>query len=111
MGGLLVIEPRGIFNRGGSAKLTLDARLGPASTCRRNKESGRLLFSWFFPKGACEGTCDSIPQAILRSATKLATEHFPKKDKDHLAGTLKKRNDVDQMLIVEGGRTTLDKSR
>jgi len=43
-------------------------RLGPASTYRRNKGSGRLLFSWFFPQGASEGTCDGIPQTILRSS-------------------------------------------
>ena len=41
----------------------------------------------------------------------MATEHFTKKNKEHPAGTLNKRNDADQMLIVQNWRMTLDKSR
>ena len=39
------------------------------------------------------------------------TDHFNKKDKEHAAGTLNKRNDPDQILILKNWRMTLDKSR
>jgi hypothetical protein len=39
------------------------------------------------------------------------TDHFPKGDKEHAAGTLHKRNSVDQILTFKNGRMTLDKAR
>lgn len=46
-----------------------------------------------------------------RKIDTVYTDHFPKKDKAHPAGTLNKRNDVDQMLRLEANRMILDKSR
>ena len=49
--------------------------------------------------------------AGFRKIDTVYTDHFPKKDKAHPAGTLNKRNDVDQMLRLEASKMTLDKSR
>jgi hypothetical protein len=39
------------------------------------------------------------------------TDHFPKNDKEHAAGTLHKRNSVDQIIVFKDGRMIMDKVR
>jgi hypothetical protein len=39
------------------------------------------------------------------------TDHFPKGDKNHAAGTLHKRNSVDQILVFKDNKMILDKVR
>jgi hypothetical protein len=39
------------------------------------------------------------------------TDHFPKADKNHAAGTLHKRNSVDQILVFKTNKMILDKIR
>jgi hypothetical protein len=52
-----------------------------------------------------------IRAACDRGKNVIHSDHFNKKDKTHPAGTLHKRNTVDQLIRLEGGRMTLDKSR
>ena len=49
--------------------------------------------------------------ACSRLIDVIYTVHFPKEDKNHPAGTLQKRNDADQILVLTSNRMMLDKSR
>jgi hypothetical protein len=49
--------------------------------------------------------------AELKKIDTFYTDHFPKADKNHAAGTLHKRNSVDQILVFKNGKMILDKVR
>jgi hypothetical protein len=63
------------------------------------------------PNEIIEAHQKCVRVACSNGIDEIHTDHFNKKEKDNPAGTLHKRNVVDQMLFLDGRKITLDKSR